>query len=228
MSEPSALSAAAERGPLLALDAGSPVTSVAVGVGDRVLSLRTVAIRRSSAKLLALVAEALEESGHAPRDLAAVVSLRGPGSFTGLRVGLATALGLAEALAIPAAAVTTFDALAASAPAVPGRLVAAVDALRGEWFVRAYRAGDPPTPDGPPERVPAPALAARAPCTVVGFGLEALAGDAGPAAGLRLEPAGPLAPAALRLAAHGALNWDPAGLTSPLYLREPAARVPRR
>ncbi len=212
------------RGPLLALDTGSPVNSVAVGTGDRVLALRTVAIGRSSARLLALVSEALEEAGLAVTDLAGLVALRGPGSFTGLRVGLATALGLSESLAIPAAAVTTFDALAALLPDATGRVVAAVDALRGEWFVRAYRACDPPDPETPPRRLAASDLAALAPCTVVGFGLEALAAGALPATGMRLEPARPLAPSALRLAGRGAVDWDPQRLTSPLYLREAAAR----
>ncbi len=215
-------------GPLLALDAGSPVTSVAVGVGDRLLALRSLAIARSSARLLGLVSEALESAGLAARDLAGVVALRGPGSFTGLRVGLATALGLAESLAIPAASATTFDALAALSPAPAGRLVAAVDALRGEWFVRTYRSGEPPRAEGAPDRIPAEALPELAPCTVVGFGVEALAEHLGRRPGLVLRPAEPLAPAALRLAARGAVDRDPARLTSPLYLRAPAARIAGR
>jgi len=144
------------RGLILALDAGSPVISAAVGVGGEVLAARAVALERSSTQLLALVAEVLAAAAARPADLAGLVALAGPGSFTGLRVGLATALGLAQGLGVPALALPSLAAMAAASGAPPGTLViAAVDALRGEWSAQAFRAGPVPCPLG--EMVLAPA-----------------------------------------------------------------------
>jgi len=123
--------------------------SVAVGRGGDTLAVRAAPQQRSSTQLLALVAEALAELGARPADLAGVVALAGPGSFTGLRVALATALGFHQALGVPALAVPTLAAMAAASGAPAGSLViAAVDALRGEWSARAFRAGPVPEPLG--------------------------------------------------------------------------------
>jgi tRNA threonylcarbamoyl adenosine modification protein YeaZ len=206
-------------GALLALDTGSPLVSVAVGRAGAVEAERAVAIERSSAALLALVDEALAAAGLAPRQLAGVVALRGPGSFTGLRVGLATALGLREALGIAAGVYPTHLVLAMLAPAAAERVVTVVDALRGEWSAQAFRGGRPPEPAGEPELRRAAELGGRAPAVVVGFGLERLELPAG------LDPieAGPLAGAALRLAALRPPVWNADLLREPLYLRDPAA-----
>src|SRR5688500_20042893 len=104
-------------GALLALDTGSPLVSVAVGRPGEVAAERAVAIERSAAALLAPVDEALAAAGLAPRQLAGVIALRGPGSFTGLRVGLATALGLREAVGIAAGVYPTQLVLDTLAPA---------------------------------------------------------------------------------------------------------------
>lgn len=218
--------------PLLALDCGSPLVSVAVGLGEEVLAARSVEIARSSERLLAMIDEALAEAGTRLADLAGVVALAGPGSFTGLRVGLATALGFHQALGLPAAALPTFEALAVAVPAGDGLLVAAVDALRGEWFTQDF-AGSPPLPLAPP-RLRRPAeiveLVALAPARLVGFGVGALAASPGwPAATALVEP-GALAPAALRRAAEpgqAPLDWDAAALTRPLYLRPPSVTLPK-
>ena len=149
-------------GLVLALDAGSPLVSVAVGRGGKALAVRAVAQQRSSTQLLALVAEALAELGARPRDLAGVVALAGPGSFTGLRVALATALGFHQALDLPGLAVPTLAAMAAASAAPPGSLViAAVDALRGEWSAQAFRAGPVPEPLGEMELLPGGELLRR-------------------------------------------------------------------
>lgn len=64
----------------------------------------------------------------------------GPGSFTGLRVGLSFALGLGAALNAQVVGISTLDALAASVPA-QGRVVAAIDARRGQVYMRRFRDG---------------------------------------------------------------------------------------
>lgn len=246
--ERQASSAARGGGLVLALDAGSPLVSVAVGRGGEVLAARAVPQQRSSTQLLALVAEALAAAGARPADLEAVVALAGPGSFTGLRVGLATALGLHQALRLRAHAVPTLAAMAAASAAPPGApVIAAVDALRGEWSAQAFRAGLPvPLALGemalvtPEEllRLLAP-LAPMAPMTpgggeaptIVAFGAAALSQAAAAAAGrgrVRFEEAPPLAPAALRLAAAlPPASWRAASLAAPIYSRPPATTSPK-
>jgi tRNA threonylcarbamoyladenosine biosynthesis protein TsaB len=210
---------------LLALDTGSPVVSVAVGARGRVLAERAVDIARSAELLLEMIDQTLAAAGAGPRDLGGVIALRGPGSFTGLRVGLATALGLHDALGIAAAALPTHLALAAAAPAAASRIAAAVDALRGEWFVETFAGGDPPRSLAPPAPVAAAALGNLDVDCLIGFGLGAVElPDTAPA---RLTPP-PLAPAALALAWRGAARWSADELVHPLYLREPATTPPRR
>lgn len=215
--------------------------SVAVGPPGEPIAERSIEIRRSSEHLLALVDECLEEADTRMADLGGVVVLRGPGSFTGLRVGLATVLGFHQALDLPAAAVPTLEVLAfhgagATRPA-GGHVAAAVDALRDEWFVQLFETA--------PRRAPAAradaaivgpeGLAALRPDVVVGFGIRRLAENpdwiaacgAG-AGGAHLLEATSLAGDALRLAATRPPAWDPSELVHPLYLRPPAVTLPAR
>ncbi len=211
--------------PILALDTGSPVVSVALARGGAVVAERFVAIERSSARLLAMVREVLEEGGIEMAGLGGIAVLRGPGSFTGVRVGLATVLGFHQALGIPVATPTSFQALAAAAPEGGEVIVAAVDALRGEWSVQAFAPGSVPQPRAEPELVAGAdlhRLAGGHPGIVTGFGVSRLGDLPGWPPGLRLVEPGPLAPAAARLAAAPETVWDPALLTHPLYTRPPA------
>jgi tRNA threonylcarbamoyl adenosine modification protein YeaZ len=210
---------------LLAIDAASPRVSVAAGRGGGVLAERAVEIERSSVKLIDLVAEVLAEAGARPADLGGVVALRGPGSFTGLRVGLATVLGFHQALGVRATAISTLQALSAQAGG-EGTVVAAVDALRGEWSVQAF---EPGMASGMEllrgEEIPRlfPGNAG----TVAGFGVSRLAALPGWPAWIRLLEGGPLAATAVRLAAAPDLDWDPGLLIRPLYSRPPAITAPR-
>ena len=90
--------------------------------------------------LMAVIEAALKASGIGYRDLSAIAVSIGPGSFTGLRVGVSAARGLALALKIPAIGVTTLEALAAEAArGFPGRAVlAALDAGREEIHAALY------------------------------------------------------------------------------------------
>ncbi len=155
----------APRGPLLLLDTGSPRVSVAVArmVQDRVapdievVAARSIEQQRSSAHLLDLIGEALAEAGITVRDLGGIAVLRGPGSFTGLRIGLATVLGLHQALGVPATALPSLQVMAAAVGAREGEVViAAVDALRGDWSAQAFSAGTVPRPLGSMELLPGP------------------------------------------------------------------------
>lgn len=201
----------------LALDTGSPLVSVAVGRGGQLLAERSVEIDRSSGRLLEMIGEVLAEAGAKPADLAGVLALQGPGSFTGLRIGLATALGLHQALGVPATAIPTLKVLAARA-AAEGVVVAAVDALRDEWSAQAFRNGEPLSGM---ELVHGSTLPFLVPgiTAVTGFGVSKLELP------VRLIEAGPLAATALRLIPD---EWDPALLTAPLYSRPPAITQPRK
>lgn len=217
--------------PLLVLDTGSPLVSVAVGREGRVVAERSVELGRSSARLLDMMAEVLEEAGLKPADLGGIAVLRGPGSFTGVRIGLATILGMHQALGVPATGLSTLQALAASVPEGPGGTVlAVVDALRGDWSAQAFAAGPLPRPLGEEGLVPGPELprlAGGGPAVVVGFGVSRLAELPGWPAEIRLVEAGPLAPAAVRLASAADAVWDAGLLTRPIYSRPPAITLPK-
>jgi tRNA threonylcarbamoyladenosine biosynthesis protein TsaB len=220
--------------PLLVLDTGSPLVSVAVGREGRLVAGRSVELGRSSARLLEMMAEVLEEAGLAPAELGGIAVLRGPGSFTGVRIGLATVLGMHQALGVPATGLSTLEALAASVPdGTEGTVIAAVDALRGDWSARAFAAGPLPRPLGEEGLVPGPdlpRLAGGGPAVVVGFGVSRLAESpegAGWPAEVRFLEAGPLAAAAVRLASAPGVVWDPGLLTRPVYARPPAITPPK-
>jgi tRNA threonylcarbamoyladenosine biosynthesis protein TsaB len=85
-----------------------------------------------SAQLIPRIQELLDAQQCGPQDLEAIVVVHGPGSFTGIRVGLSAAKGLAEALSIPLLAVSRLAVLAAKA----GTNSAALDAGRGEFYFR--------------------------------------------------------------------------------------------
>ena len=112
---------------ILAFDTATDVATSALVDGDEVLGERT----SRAVTLLEDVDALLRQAGMQTRDVEALAVGIGPGSFTGVRIGLATARGLGLALGIPAAGVSTLDALAAGAPgAVP-----VIDARRREVFV---------------------------------------------------------------------------------------------
>jgi tRNA threonylcarbamoyl adenosine modification protein YeaZ len=121
---------------ILAFDTATDVATSALVSDGEVLGERS----SRAATLLEDVDALLRQSGTRTRDIEALVVGIGPGSFTGVRIGLSTARGLALALGLPAAGVSTLDALAAGAPGafpvidarrrevfVPGRVLAPVD-----------------------------------------------------------------------------------------------------
>jgi tRNA threonylcarbamoyladenosine biosynthesis protein TsaB len=93
-----------------------------------------------SAQLVPQIASLLEKHGHSRRDLEAFAVASGPGSFTGLRVGLAAIKALAEALQKPIVAISLLEAVARSSVA-RGRVLSALDAGRGDVYVGDYELG---------------------------------------------------------------------------------------
>lgn len=224
---------------VLALDTGSPWVSVALARGDELAAVRAATMERSSNQVLEMMREVLAEVGVQPAGLGGIVALRGPGSFTGVRIGLATAFGFYQALGLPATGISTFETLAAAVEAPSGAVtITVVDALRGDWSVQAFVAGAALAPLGEPELVPGvkiPAFFDRlgAPPdgrVVAGFDLERLAALPGWPAAIRLFTPGadrPLAAVAACRAADPSLVWDPGLLVAPLYSRPPAVTLPR-
>jgi tRNA threonylcarbamoyladenosine biosynthesis protein TsaB len=124
---------------LLALDTSTSTASVALFDGRQVLSETTwLAGREHSTRVLVEVSIALERIALSAADLTGVVVARGPGSFTGVRVALSVAKGMAYGLGIPAWGVGTLEvlALAAQPSAVPVRAV--IEAGRGRYATAAF------------------------------------------------------------------------------------------
>jgi tRNA threonylcarbamoyladenosine biosynthesis protein TsaB len=163
--------------------------------------------RRSEAKaVLAAADELARTAGIEPAEIDALVVGTGPGSFTSIRIGLATARGLALALDISAAGVSTLHAFAGGQPVI--------DARRGEVFTEGPVLARPEELD----------VAGR---RLVGDGAVRYR-DLFQAAGAEIPPDGDSAhvPAAHRLVAHAAA-YGPADELDPVYLRAPDAKPSR-
>lgn len=189
------------------------------------LGLRSeLMLKGHSERIAGFARDAAAEAGVAFSDLQRIGVTVGPGSFTGLRVGLAFAQGLAAALDRPLVGVSALDALAASADEA-STVAALIDARRGQVYARFWTSGEA---EGPAEALSLDAAAARiatmgSDAVLVGSGAALFAEAAAGPRVLGLE--GP-APAALaRLAAA----VDPAlAPARPLYLRAPDATPPTR
>lgn len=127
----------------VALDTATDVASIAVAEEGRVLVEVTLPGRRHAAALLPGVTGALQMLGASLRDVGRVLCADGPGSFTGIRIGLATAQGMVRANA--AVTVGTLPSLLATAwgatPLAEGPVAVVYDALRGDLFGAVFRVG---------------------------------------------------------------------------------------
>jgi tRNA threonylcarbamoyl adenosine modification protein YeaZ len=144
---------------VLAFDTATEVTAVAVGRRgvegfDVLASCDTEAPRAAMSRLLPCVEDLASALGIAPTDLDEVVVGRGPGSFTGVRIGVATAKGIAQGLGVPLYGVGTLDAIAwriagdepglGQDPGASAGFVLGVvgDAMRGEVYPARFRIAD--------------------------------------------------------------------------------------
>ncbi|HSD91322.1 MAG TPA: tRNA (adenosine(37)-N6)-threonylcarbamoyltransferase complex dimerization subunit type 1 TsaB [Kofleriaceae bacterium] len=126
---------------VLGIDSASGLASVAVVDDTRVLAEQRSETAGHRADLLVLIDAVCHAAGVTPGELDAVAIGAGPGSFTGLRIGMATAKGIAFAASKPLWAVSTLAAVAhARLTTHPeGLVVAVLDARRGEVYAGAYR-----------------------------------------------------------------------------------------
>jgi tRNA threonylcarbamoyladenosine biosynthesis protein TsaB len=125
---------------ILSVDTSMPILSVAL-YDDRVIGAIAMEGKESrNQKLLPAIDWLLTESGIDRRDLKVLAVTRGPGSFTGVRVGLATVQGLAFALNVPVVGMSTHEA--AAEDWADQSVVLHSDAGRGEFYVSAFRADE--------------------------------------------------------------------------------------
>ena len=216
---------------ILALETTGSACSVALWRDGGVVARRFEAMTRGHAeRLVPMIGEVLAEAGLTAEAVDRLAVTVGPGAFTGLRVGLATARGLALATGRPLIGVTTFEAIAhaLSLESRRGRSVlVAVDSRRTELFLQLFDATLTPTHEPPPL---SPEACARwlppGPLLVAGSGAAALCdslanrpdtvfinGPGWPDAAVVADFAAQLAPGA---------GWPP----RPLYLRAPDATLP--
>src|SRR5258705_2904480 len=223
---------------LLAVESATLSGGAAILDGDRVLGeiTLTIAITHSE-RLLAAVDRLLADCGLAPADLEGLAVSVGPGSFTGLRVGLATVKGLAMALDLPIAPVPTLDALAARLPFADAPVCPILDARKNEVYLSLYRwRGDRMCREREYLALP-PELAVAeltAPVILLGDGVEACRpwldgqGD-----GIRIAPVAQRLPTAATVAELCHALLAPGGGVGaealvPLYLRPSEAELKAR
>src|SRR5690606_11462243 len=124
---------------LLAFETATEACSVAVLVDDAVIERFEIAPRRHAELALPWAGELLAQAGVAKSQLDAIAVGRGPGAFTGVRLAVALAQGIALALDRPVVGVSTLAALAALAARAHGdRVLAAIDARMGEVYLGAF------------------------------------------------------------------------------------------
>lgn len=214
---------------LLVIDTALGLCSAGVfeadAAGARLLGLRSEPMARGhSERLAGFARDAMAEAGLAFTALDRIGVTVGPGSFTGLRVGLAFAQGLGAALDRPVVGISTLDALAASAGSASG-IASLIDARRGQVYARFWREG---AASGPAEALSVEAAEAQLAalgegCVMAGSGAALFPASLPDAPRLRLEGPDPAALARLTAAA------DPAAAPPrPLYLRAPDATPPTR
>jgi tRNA threonylcarbamoyl adenosine modification protein YeaZ len=207
---------------VLAIDTSSAAVSAAVvSVDDhvRVVAQRATVDARAHGELLAPSIDAcLRQAGAAPQDLDAIVAGVGPGPFTGLRVGLVTAVAMADALGVLAYGVCSLDAIAGAVEA--DSLLVATDARRREVYWARYAGGV--RVDGPGVSKPAE-LSTVDSQAMTGAGARMYAGVLGLPL---LDVDYPDLAALVRVAASRVVALAPGDALTPLYLRRPDAVVP--
>jgi tRNA threonylcarbamoyladenosine biosynthesis protein TsaB len=124
---------------LLILETSGRTGQVALALGDQLRSVRLLdEARRQARDLAPTVAELLAEQGWQPRDVHAVVVSRGPGSYTGLRVGIMSAKTFAYATGCVLLAVDTFAAIALQVPQSVSRVEVLADAQQDKIYVQPF------------------------------------------------------------------------------------------
>jgi tRNA threonylcarbamoyladenosine biosynthesis protein TsaB len=180
---------------ILAIDCACDILSVALAAGNGTFYTEIDAAFRHSELLMECAGTLCETAGVSPGDLNLVACMKGPGSFTGLRIGYSAAKGIAVALGLPLRAVPTMDCLAYRLSIWPGIALPAIDAKRGCFFASLYRNGKELAGcmDAPPkaiaEKIAASRLSGDEPVVLTGAGAELLySGLAACVCGISVDP----------------------------------------
>jgi tRNA threonylcarbamoyladenosine biosynthesis protein TsaB len=218
---------------VLALHTSDAVGSVAVAQDGRVTAHEFPSAGKTAPVVLREILRALETAGVALEECTGVAVTTGPGSFTGIRIGISTAQGLAAARRWPVYALDSLTAAAAACPRGDAPLAVVLDARRGEVYAALYDV-----------HAPAPRLTLEAFCSPVADAARRLAGaatslevtgsgaalvlaDQSLAGAAALAACEPVAQALARLAADGACRSTTARGLEPDYLRKSDAELQR-
>jgi tRNA threonylcarbamoyladenosine biosynthesis protein TsaB len=126
---------------LLAIETATEACSVALLHGDALIDRTELAPRRHAELVLPMAEDLLAEAGIARRQLDAIAVGQGPGAFTGVRLAISVAQGLALALDVPVVPVSSLAALAMQAPKNGAVILAAIDARREEIYAGTFQIG---------------------------------------------------------------------------------------
>ena len=219
---------------ILALDTTTSACSVALLADEFEVSRSAMMERGHAEALMPMVKDVLNQASRTFADIDTLAVTIGPGAFTGLRIGLAAARGMALAAGIPCVGVTSLEAVAEGIGPEKraGRaLLVALDSKRADVFAQVFDAGGPPV--GPPVAVsldglmdivpPRPVLVAGTAAPAVVESLMRRGVDAVRASGTGCPHAKDVARVAARLVAAGKKTDKP---PSPLYLRPPDTGAP--
>lgn len=224
---------------VLGIETATRVAGAAVVSEERLIAERFVNNRKThSQNLLPMIRQVLEDAGITPRELGGIAVSGGPGSFTGLRIGMAAAKSMAQVLGIPVAGVPTLEALAWNVAGVEGLICPILDARKQEVYTCLYE-----TRNGVPMPVTEPKAASLTeltgllksldrPVTLLGDGVPVYGGEIYQAVGKRIKAA-----AGINLFSRAAgvaelgRRMIEAGRTGdtltlqPVYIRRPEAEV---
>jgi len=212
---------------VLAFDCSGASCSAAVVIDDRPVAQRFVSMERGHAEtLLPMIETVLREAALTPAALDLLAVTVGPGSFTGLRIGLAAARGLALARKLPAIGVASFDAVTVDDPREQPLFIA-LESKRAELFLQRRDRAESRLPALVPAKEWA-AILPPGPCALAGDGAPRLAAALGRSDVVVLPGHG--RPDPVVLARLGAARWQAGDRTplAPLYLRAPDTTTPNQ
>ena len=217
---------------ILAFDTAGNGSAVSLWQDGHTLALRTLSMSHGQAEqLIPMIAAVREDSGLDWQDLDAIAVTIGPGSFTGLRVGLAAAQGLTLATGLPVIGITTLEAYARQAAntGYRGAILVAVDARRDDLYLQPFHADD--TGGLRPLAAPLAAPVEQVATLLADWGITTatVTGDAtalldGIAALTASHPQAAVDPACLAGLAAGRSAAEAPAI--PLYIRPPDAAIP--
>ncbi|MBS0557950.1 MAG: tRNA (adenosine(37)-N6)-threonylcarbamoyltransferase complex dimerization subunit type 1 TsaB [Proteobacteria bacterium] len=126
---------------LLAIETATEACSAALSVDGRIIERSQIAPRRHAELILPMIEALLAEAGIGRAQIDGIAVGRGPGAFTGVRLAISVAQGLALALDVPVVPVSSLAALAQDAPRSDAAILAVIDARMGEVYAGAFRRG---------------------------------------------------------------------------------------